>query len=117
MVSDQFVVNEFDSTQSKSDAALTAQIRANEEAIERLRAHVTILEHRMSVMVIELKRQRENPLPESVYVKPKTVLHETVLKIAPKAEGQTKATVRSIAASRPRGTHAFRTVERSSTQV
>ena len=78
---------------SQADAELVAKMRSNDELIARLRAHVDMLEKRLTVMLVELKRERENPLPESVVVKSKTVIDESVLKIAPRNEGQTKAGV------------------------
>lgn len=82
-------------TKQSTEAELNAKIQANKELIARLHGHIQMLERRMAVVLTELKRERENPLPESAVIKPKVVLAESVLKIAPKNEGQAKATVRT----------------------
>jgi hypothetical protein len=72
---------------------LQAKAATNDKLIEKLKQRNAQLEQRLRVLLTEVKRERENPLPKSVVIKEKTKVSDSVLQMAPKNQGRTRAVV------------------------
>ena len=75
-------------------AALKDKVAKNNDIINRLEQRIAVLERRMRVVLTEVKRERENPLPTVTPVRAKTQVSEQVLRVAPTNKGHQSALVR-----------------------
>jgi hypothetical protein len=67
---------------------LQSKVASNDELIERLHDRIALLEHRLRVVLTEVKRERENPLPENYVAKTRFAPSAQVLQVAPKNVGR-----------------------------
>jgi hypothetical protein len=73
---------------------LQAKVASNDDLIQRLRGRIALLEHRLRIVLTEVKRERENPLPDHYVEQKKFVPSEQVLLLAPKNTGHSTTVVR-----------------------
>jgi len=66
---------------------LQNKVAANDDLIQRLRERIGVLEHRLRIVLTEVKRERENPLPEHYVAKTRFAPSAQVLQVAPKNSG------------------------------